>query len=72
MKRFRLGFLLPCLFGLAAGALGADQPKFPHVEFPNRGVGDAEQPGNDPKQTIRQVLEKYGTVEVYDNGKKED
>ncbi|HXJ93446.1 MAG TPA: pitrilysin family protein [Terriglobia bacterium] len=36
-------------------------------------VADAKQPGNDQKQTIRQVLEKYGTVEVYDtNGKKED
>jgi predicted Zn-dependent peptidase len=36
-------------------------------------VGDGKQPGNDEKQTIRQVLEKYGTVEVYDtNGKKED
>ena len=36
-------------------------------------VGDAKQPGNDQKQSIRQVLEKYGTVEVYDaNGKRED
>ncbi len=36
-------------------------------------VGDAKQPGNDQKQTIRQVLEKYGAVEVYDtNGKRED
>jgi zinc protease len=36
-------------------------------------VGDAKQPGNDRKQTIRQVLEKYGTVEVYDaNGKREE
>lgn len=35
-------------------------------------VGDAKQPGNDQKQTIREVLAKYGTVEVYDtNGKKE-
>jgi len=36
-------------------------------------VGDPKQPGNDQKQTIRQVLEKYGSVEVYDtNGKRED
>jgi zinc protease len=36
-------------------------------------VGDAKQAGNDQKQTIRQVLEKYGAVEVYDaNGKRED
>jgi zinc protease len=36
-------------------------------------VGDAKQAGNEQKQTIRQVLEKYGSVEVYDaNGKKED
>jgi len=36
-------------------------------------VGDAKQSGNDQKQTIRQVLEKYGTVEVYDaNGRRED
>ena len=36
-------------------------------------VGDASQPGNDKKQTIREVLGKYGTVEVYDtNGKKQD
>jgi predicted Zn-dependent peptidase len=36
-------------------------------------VGDAKQPGNDQKQTIRDVLKKYGTVEVYDtNGKKEE
>jgi zinc protease len=36
-------------------------------------VGDPKQPGNDQKQTIRQVLEKYGSVEVYDaNGKKEE
>ena len=35
-------------------------------------VGDPKQPGNDQKQTIRQVLEKYGSVEVYDtNGKRE-
>jgi predicted Zn-dependent peptidase len=35
-------------------------------------VGDAKQPGNDQKQPIRQVLEKYGSVEVYDtNGKRE-
>jgi predicted Zn-dependent peptidase len=34
-------------------------------------VGDPKQPGNDQKQTIRDVLKKYGTVEVYDtNGKK--
>ena len=36
-------------------------------------VGDPKQPGNDQKQTIRDVLAKYGTVEVYDtNGKKEE
>jgi zinc protease len=36
-------------------------------------VGDAKQPGNDQTQTIREVLAKYGTVEVYDtNGKKEE
>jgi len=36
-------------------------------------VGDAKQPGNDQKQPIRQVLEKYGSVEVYDtNGKREE
>ena len=36
-------------------------------------VADPKQPGNDEKQTIRQVLEKYGSVEVYDtNGKRED
>jgi zinc protease len=36
-------------------------------------VGDPNQPGNDKKQTIREVLAKYGTVEVYDtNGKKEE
>ena len=36
-------------------------------------VGDSKQPGNDQKQTIRQVLEKYGSVEVYDtNGKREE
>lgn len=36
-------------------------------------VGDPKQPGNNEKQTIRQVLEKYGSVEVYDtNGKKEE
>lgn len=36
-------------------------------------VGDAKQPGNDQKQSIRDVLAKYGTVEVYDtNGKKEE
>ncbi len=36
-------------------------------------VGDAKQPGNDQKQAIREVLKKYGTVEVYDtNGKKEE
>jgi predicted Zn-dependent peptidase len=36
-------------------------------------VGDAKQAGNEQKQTIRQVLEKYGSVEVYDaNGKRED
>lgn len=36
-------------------------------------VGDAKQPGNDQKQNIRQVLEKYGAVEVYDtNGKREE
>jgi predicted Zn-dependent peptidase len=36
-------------------------------------VGDPKQPGNDQKQTIRQVLEKYGSVEVYDtNGKREE
>jgi dihydroxyacetone kinase-like predicted kinase len=36
-------------------------------------VGDPKQPGNDQKQTIRDVLKKYGTVEVYDtNGKKEE
>jgi zinc protease len=33
MKRFQLGFLLPCLLGLATGALGAGQPKLPQVEF---------------------------------------
>jgi zinc protease len=34
-------------------------------------VGDPKQPGNDQKQTIRDVLKKYGTLEVYDtNGKK--
>lgn len=34
-------------------------------------VGDAKQPGNSEGQSIRQVLEKYGSVEVYDtNGKK--
>jgi predicted Zn-dependent peptidase len=34
-------------------------------------VGDPKQPGNDQKQTIGDVLKKYGTVEVYDtNGKK--
>ncbi|HXJ93445.1 MAG TPA: pitrilysin family protein [Terriglobia bacterium] len=33
MKRSRFGFLLPCLLGLAAAALGADLPKLPHVEF---------------------------------------
>jgi zinc protease len=36
-------------------------------------VGDASQPGNDKKQSIREVLGKYGAVEVYDtNGKKQD
>jgi len=36
-------------------------------------VGDPKQPGNDQKQAIRDVLKKYGTVEVYDsNGKKEE
>jgi len=36
-------------------------------------VGDPRQPGNDQKQSIREVLKKYGTVEVYDsNGKKEE
>ncbi|MGO8791570.1 MAG: M16 family metallopeptidase [Terriglobia bacterium] len=36
-------------------------------------VGDPKQPGNEQKQTIRDVLAKYGTVEVYDtNGKKEE
>jgi zinc protease len=36
-------------------------------------VGDPKQPGNDQKLTIREVLKKYGTVEVYDtNGKKEE
>jgi len=36
-------------------------------------VGDPKQGGNDQKQSIRQVLEKYGSVEVYDtNGKRED
>jgi predicted Zn-dependent peptidase len=35
-------------------------------------VGDPEQPGNDQKQSIREILAKYGAVEVYDtNGKKE-
>jgi len=35
-------------------------------------VGAAGQPGNDQKQSIRDVLAKYGTVEVYDtNGKQE-
>lgn len=34
-------------------------------------VGDPKQPGNDQKQTIGDVLKKYGTVEVYDtNGKR--
>jgi len=40
MKRFQLGFLLPCLFGLATGALGADQPKLPHVEFTDQKLDD--------------------------------
>jgi predicted Zn-dependent peptidase len=36
-------------------------------------VGDPKQPGNAQKQSIREVLAKYGTVEVYDsNGKKEE
>jgi zinc protease len=36
-------------------------------------VGDAHEPGNDQKQSIREVLGKYGTVEVYDtNGKKQE
>jgi zinc protease len=36
-------------------------------------VGDPKQPGNDQKQAIREVLKKYGTVEIYDtNGNKED
>ena len=36
-------------------------------------VGDPKQPGNDQKLPIREVLRKYGTVEVYDtNGKKEE
>jgi zinc protease len=36
-------------------------------------VGDPKQPGNDQKQPIRDVLKKYGTVEVYDtNGKQEE
>jgi predicted Zn-dependent peptidase len=36
-------------------------------------VGDAHEPGNDQKQTIREVLKKYGTVEVYDtNGNKQE
>ena len=36
-------------------------------------VGDPKQPGNDQKQPIREVLKKYGAVEVYDtNGKKEE
>jgi zinc protease len=36
-------------------------------------VGDAKQPGNDKNQPIRDVLKKYGTVEVYDtNGKREE
>lgn len=34
-------------------------------------VGDAKQPGNDQKQSIRDVLAKYGSLEVYDtNGKR--
>jgi zinc protease len=34
-------------------------------------VGDGKQPGNDQKQPIRDVLAKYGTLEVYDiNGKR--
>src|SRR5215472_13208623 len=33
MKRCQLGFLLPCLIGLATGALGANQPELPHVEI---------------------------------------
>lgn len=34
-------------------------------------VGDSKQPGNDQKQSIREVLAKYGAVEVFDtNGKK--
>jgi zinc protease len=34
-------------------------------------VGDGKQAGNDQKQSIRDVLAKYGTLEVYDtNGKK--
>jgi predicted Zn-dependent peptidase len=36
-------------------------------------VGDAREPGNDQKQSILEVLKKYGTVEVYDtNGKKQE
>jgi zinc protease len=36
-------------------------------------VGDAKQAGNDQKQSIRDVLAKYGTVEVWDtNGKKQN
>ena len=36
-------------------------------------VGDGKQAGNDQKQPIREVLAKYGTLEVYDtNGKKLD
>jgi predicted Zn-dependent peptidase len=36
-------------------------------------VGDPKQPGNDQKQAIRDVLRKYGMVEVYDtNGRREE
>jgi len=36
-------------------------------------VGDGKQPGNAQKQSIREILAKYGPVEVYDtNGKKEN
>jgi predicted Zn-dependent peptidase len=36
-------------------------------------VGDSQQAGNNQKQTIREVLAKYGTVEAYDsNGKKKE
>jgi len=55
----------------AVQAVAQKYVDLPHLQIVC--VGDPKQPGNDQKETIRQVLEKYGSVEVYDtNGKRED